>query len=96
MASFLVTCPCCNGRLTIDPEVEAVIAHEMPPPPKSGVGLADALTSLQGAAARREQQFKEQLKAEASKRDVLARKFQEGVKKAKDMPDPPLRPIDVD
>jgi hypothetical protein len=31
MATFTVTCPCCDGRLTIDPALEAVIAHEAPP-----------------------------------------------------------------
>ena len=96
MPTFVVTCPCCQGRLTIDAQLEAVIAHEVPPRPRSGIGLDDALSSLKGAAARREERFKDQLKVEASKRDVLDRKFQEGVKKAKDMPDPPPRPIDVD
>ena len=96
MPAFVVICPCCQGRLTIDAQLEAVIAHEVPPRPRSGIGLDDALSSLKGAAARREERFKDQLKVEASKRDVLDRKFQEGVKKAKDMPDPPPRPIDVD
>jgi hypothetical protein len=96
MPTFVVTCPCCQARLTVDSQVEAVIAHEVPPRPRSGIGLDDALSSLKGAAARREERFKDQLKAETSKRDVLDRKFQEGVKKAKDMPDPPPRPIDVD
>ena len=27
MATFILTCPCCNGRLTIDPKLEAVVAH---------------------------------------------------------------------
>jgi hypothetical protein len=96
MPTFVVICPCCQARLTVDFQLEAVIAHEVPPRPRSGVGLDDALSSLKGAASRREERFKDQLKAEASKRDVLDRKFQEGVKKAKDMPDPPPRPIDVD
>jgi hypothetical protein len=96
MPTFVVICPCCQARLTVDSQLEAVIAHEVPPRPRSGVGLDDALSSLKGAASRREERFKDQLKAEASKRDVLDRKFQEGVKKAKDMPDPPPRPIDVD
>jgi hypothetical protein len=30
------------------------------------------------------------------KRELLDRKFQEGMKRAKDLPDPPLRPIDID
>jgi len=96
MATFTVTCPCCSGRLTIDPALEAVIAHEAPPRPRSGLGLSEALSSLQGQATRREERFKEQLKAEQSKSKVLDRKFQEGLKKAIDSPDPPINPMDLD
>ena len=96
MAPFIVTCPCCNGRLTIDPELEAVIAHEAPPRQRSGLGLDEALSSLSGQAAKRDQLFKEQLKAEQSKGKVLDRKFQEGLKKAKDDPSKPLNPMELD
>jgi hypothetical protein len=96
MGSFIVTCPCCNGRLTIDPGLEAVIAHEPPPRQRSGLGLDEALSSLSGQAAKRDQLFKEQLKAEQSKGKVLDRKFQEGLKKAKDDPTKPLNPMELD
>jgi len=96
MATFAVTCPYCNGRLTIDSALEAVIAHEAPPRPRSGLGLDEALGSLKGLAAKREERFKEQIKAEQSKGKVLDRKFQEGLKKAKDSPDPPINPMDLD
>jgi len=96
MATFIITCPCCNGRLTIDPTLEAVIAHEPPPRRRSGLGLDQALSSLGGQAAKREQLFKEQLKAEQSKGKVLDRKFQEGLKKAKDQPGKPINPMELD
>ena len=96
MASFIVTCPCCNGRLTIDAALEAVVAHEAPPRPRSGLGLDEALSSLGGQAAKRDQLFKEQLKAEQSKGKVLDRKFQEGLKKAKDLPGKPINPMELD
>ena len=96
MAAFIVMCPCCNGRLTIDPDLEAVIAHEAPPRRRSGLGLDEALSSLSGQAAKRDQLFKEQLKAEHSKGKVLDRKFQEGLKKAKDDPSKPLNPMELD
>ena len=96
MATFIVTCPCCSGRLTVDTALEAVIAHEAPPRPRSGLGLDEALSSLKGAAARRETLFKEQIKAEERKPQVLRRKFEEGLKKAKDSPDPPLNPMEQD
>ena len=96
MATFNVTCPCCSGRLTIDAALEAVVAHEAPPKARSGVGLDEALSSLKGAAARRDLLFKEQIQAEQKKPQVLQRKFEEGLKKAKDSPDPPLNPMDLD
>jgi hypothetical protein len=96
MATFKVTCPCCNGCLTIDPALEAVIAHEAPPRAKSGLGLDEALNSLKGAGARREERFKDELKAQEKKPQVLDRMFKEGIKKAKDMPGRPLNPLDLD
>ena len=89
-----VTCPCCNSRLLIDPALATVISHE--PPPKPSHDLGQILKGLGGQAAEREQKFKEQIKAEQSKSQVLDRKFQEGMKKAKDSPDPPRRPFDYD
>ena len=96
MATFVVTCPCCQARLTLDASLEAVIAHEPPPRQRSGLGLDEALSSLKGQAARREERFKEQVRAEQSKGKVLDRKFQEGLKKAKDSPDPPINPMERD
>jgi hypothetical protein len=96
MTNFTVHCPCCNARLTVDAALEAVIAHDPPPRPRSGLGLDDALSSLKGAAARRDELFKQQMKAEQKKPQLLDRKFQEGLKKAKDSPDPPINPMDID
>ena len=44
----------------------------------------------------REERFRRELEAEKQKGKVLDRKFQEGLKKAKDSPDPPPRPFDYD
>ena len=96
MSTFIVTCPCCNGRLTIDPKLEAVVAHEAPPRSRSGLGLGEAINSLQGEAAKREERFKEQMKAEQNKSKVLDAKLQQALKKAKDDPTKPLNPMDMD
>jgi hypothetical protein len=59
--------------------------------------LGNMLSSLKGEAARRDQLFKEQMEAEKNRGKVLDRKFQESVKKAKDMPDEKhLNPMDQD
>ncbi len=95
-SSFTVLCPCCEGRLTIDPELRAVIAHEPAPPRRSVKDLGAALGSLGAKAAEREARFRQQMEVEAQKSRLLDRKFQEGLKKAQDSPDPPRRPFDFE
>jgi hypothetical protein len=94
--SITVSCPCCQARLTIDPELAVVVAHE--PPPRTGPAkdLDAALGSLRSKSAERDERFRQQMQAESQKGKVLDRKFQEGLKKAKDSPDPPPRPFDFD
>ena len=94
--TFLVACPCCQAKLTIDPELGAVIAHEAPPAKRSVDDLGAAFDVLRTKASEREARFREQMQAEGQKGKLLDRKFQEGLKKAKDDPDPPLNPMERD
>ena len=94
--SFVVACPCCQAKLTIDPELGAVIAHEPPPPKRTGEDLGAAFDVLRTKSAEREARFREQMQAEGQKGKLLDRKFQESLKKAKDSPDPPKRPFDFE
>jgi hypothetical protein len=73
-----------------------VVAHESPPRARSGLGLGEAITSLQGEAAKREERFREQMKAEQNKSKVLDAKLQQALKKAKDDPSKPINPMDMD
>jgi hypothetical protein len=94
--AFEVACPCCRAILTVDPEVRAVLAHREPPRSGPLSTLDKAMDALKGAGARREAAFRQAAEAERTKGDVLSRKFGEGLKRAKDDPDPPIRPIDLD
>jgi hypothetical protein len=94
--SFVVPCPCCNAKLTVDPELAAVIAHEAPPTKRALSDMDAALGALRTKSAEREERFRQQMQAEAQKGKVLDRKFQEGLKRAKDSPDPPPRPFDFE
>lgn len=96
MSAFVVACPCCQAKLTIDPEVRAVIAHDPPPPRRTVDDLGGALSALRAKSAEREERFRQQMEAESQKGKVLDRKFQEGLKRAKDSPDPPKRPFDYE
>ena len=95
-ASFIVECPCCKAKLTLDAELKAIIAHVPPPPTRSVDDLGAAFDKLRTRSAEREERFRQQMQAESQKGKVLDRKFQEGLKKAKDDPSPPKRPFDHD
>ncbi len=92
-----VTCPCCQAKLTIDPQLAVVLSHEAPPRAAPDVDISDAARILQEQAQRREEKFRESWEAEKKKEDVLTRKFEEALKKAKEKPvEKPLRDFDLE
>jgi hypothetical protein len=95
--SFDVDCPCCKAKLTVDRRLGAVLSHVPPPRPPSSVDLDDTARLLREQAEAVEAKFRASVEAEKTKEDVLARKFAEGLKKAKDAPiEKPLRDFDLD
>ena len=92
-----VECPCCHSRLKVDAELAVVLSHTAPPKAASGVDLTDSANILAEQARKREDKFRESWEAEKKKDDVLTRKFEEGLKKAKGEPvEKPLRDFDLD
>jgi len=96
-APFDVQCPCCEATLKIDASTESVLtfeAKEKPPPVED---LNAAVAKLKGESARREQVFQKSLADQKSHHEVLAKKFDELFKKAKENPDiaPPKKDIDL-
>ncbi len=92
-----VLCPCCQAKLTIDPQLAVVLSHEPPPKAAPDVDLDDPARMLAEEARRREEKFRESWEAEKKKEDVLTRKFEEALKKAKDQPaEKPLRDFDLE
>lgn len=95
--AFDVECPCCRAKLTVDRSLGVVLAHVPPPKPPPSVDLDDTARLLRQQAEAVEAKFRASVEAEKSKEDVLARKFAEGLKKAKDAPvEKPLRDFDLD
>ncbi|HVB33170.1 MAG TPA: hypothetical protein VNJ52_02165 [Patescibacteria group bacterium] len=91
-----VTCPCCEAKLTVDPELGAVLAHTAPlRAPKVDLDHVDQVLGEQ--ARLREEKFRQSVEAERTKEEVLNRKFAEALKKTKDLPvEKPLRDFDLD
>ena len=95
---FEVMCPDCGGMLKIDPVTRAVIAHTAAPKKKMFEDFGEAGRALREADARRDSIFAQSVEAQRNKDDVLAKKFAEAVKKAKESPltERPLRDFDLD
>lgn len=92
-----VTCPCCQAKLTVDPVFGAVLSHEAPPKAGPNVDLTDAQRMLAEQNRQREDKFADSWFQEKNKEDILSKKFEEAMKKAKDTPaGKPIRDFDLD
>ena len=92
-----ITCPCCKAKLAVDAALGVVLSHEAPPKAGPDVDLTDAQGILAEQNRRREDRFADSWFQETNKEDILAKKFEEAMKKAKDAPaGKPVRDIDLD
>ena len=96
--AFEVTCPCCSAVLKVDPESQAVIAHTAAVKPKMFNDIEAAARAMKEQDSRRESIFRQSVEAQKHASDLLEKKFQEAVKKAKESPDTgkPIRDFDLD
>ena len=97
MDTFETECPCCRAKLTLDRDLGVVLSHVPPPRPPSSVDLDDTARMLREQNEAVEAKFRASMEAEKTKEDVLARKFAENLRKAKDGPiEKPIRDFDLD
>lgn len=96
-APIEVVCPCCQSKLVIDAQLATVLSHTPPVKAAPDVDISDAARILADQARRREDKFRESWEAENKKEDVLARKFEEGLKRAREAPaEKPVRDFDLE
>lgn len=94
---IVITCPCCEATLTVDPAIGAVLDHKLPTKPQMAIQLKDAVKLVQEEASRRDEKYQKIAEAEKNKSKLLEAKFQELFKKAKEEPvSKPLKDIDLD
>jgi hypothetical protein len=92
-----VTCPCCQAKLVIDSVFGAVLSHEAHVRPGPDVDLTKASSILEEQKRQREDKFADSFFQETHKEDILTKKFEEAMKKAKDAPvEKPIRDFDLD
>jgi hypothetical protein len=96
--SFEITCPDCGTMLKVDPVTRAIIAHTPAPRKRMFEDFTDAAKALREADARRDSIFAQSVDAQKNKDDLMAKRFAEAVKKAKEGPltERPLRDFDLE
>ena len=84
--------------LKVDVASRAVISHIPPERPKTFNDFEEAARAMKEQDRRRESLFRQSVEAEKNKAELLEKKFQEAVKRAKETPDaaPRIRDIDLD
>jgi hypothetical protein len=96
--AFEVTCPCCQAVLKVDPQDKAVIAHTAAVKPKTFNDIEEAARAMKEQDSRRDSIFRQSVEAQKNASDLLEKKFQEALRKAKESPDTgkPIRDFDLD
>lgn len=96
--AFDVTCPCCGAVLKVDTENQAVISHTAAVKPKTFNDIEEAARAMKEQDSRRDSIFRQSVENQKHASDLLEKKFQEAVRKAKESPDTgkPIRDFDLD
>ena len=96
--AFDITCPECGGLLCIDAATRSVIAHTPPPRKRTFEDFETAARAMHEGDERKESLFRQAVDAEKNKEDVMAKRFAEALRKAKESPadERPVRDFDLD
>ena len=84
--------------MKVDPATKAVISHIPKATPKTFADMEEAARAMREQETRKESLFRQSVEAQKNASDLLEKKFQEAVKRAKETPDTgkPLRDFDLD
>jgi len=90
-----VVCPCCSTKLVVEAQSGEILSEERPKvdPEKS---FESAMSQVKSGSQRREEAFAKAFDRTKRLDDLLDKKFEEARKKAKDDPEKPLNPMDLD
>lgn len=99
MAEVLdVLCPDCGARLRVDAETGMVLHHAAASRRPHGVDLDQAQKQLLAQERERERRFQQSVADEKGRDGLLARKFDQSLRRVRDNPDEPkpVRDVDLD
>lgn len=84
--------------MKVDLSTKAVISHTAAVKPRTFADMEEAARALKEHDNRRESIFRQSMDAQKNASELMEKKFQEAVKKAKETPDTgrPIRDFDLD
>jgi len=84
--------------MKIDASTRAILTHTAPVKPKTFSDMEEAARAMKERDSRRDSIFRQSLEAQKHSAELLEKKFQEALKKAKETPDTgrPIRDFDLD
>src|SRR5580692_816514 len=95
--TFEVACPDCGAMIKIDAASGVLVSHTSAPRKRMFEDLETAAKAMREHGERTESIFRQSVDAEKNKKDLLEKKFEEAMRKAKDAPEgKPFREIDLD
>ena len=96
--TFEITCPDCAAVIKVDAVSGLVLSHTPAPRKRMFEDLETAAKAMREQDERKESIFRQSVDAQKNREDVLAKKFAEALKKAKESPDTekPFREFDLD
>jgi hypothetical protein len=95
--TFEVACPDCGAMIKIDAATGLVVSHTSAPRKRMFEDLETAAKAMREQNERKESIFRQSVDAERNRADLLEKKFEEAMRKAKDAPEgKPLREFDLD
>ena len=92
---FVVVCPCCHAKITVDRSTGAILNHVEPPsgPAKT---FEQALSEEKKRRGDAEDKFAQAFREHEHREEILDKKFKEAFNKAELDDKPPPRPFDFD
>jgi hypothetical protein len=93
-----VRCPDCGSELVVDAASGAVLEHKPVAPRARTVDLDRSHDLLRRQQEERDRRFQASVEAQKQRDDVLAKKFDQSLRRVRDNPDTsrPLRDFDLD
>lgn len=96
MDTFIVECPDCGLRIEVDKKTGKIVNKYPKPQLRSSDPFLDMLKKTNDKKRELDEYFSKAPEELKKRKEELDKKFEENKNKAKDDPNPPINPMDLD